>query len=211
MHRVMFTATQLAAVTLAAPPSLSAQLLFADPVYFAPSHGAGISVYTDVGAAYDDLFLGGRAILDLDIAAFQGGFGVLPRSDWGTTFTSGGAASLKVLRGPSHPFDLSVQAGVGWGEHDFEERNAFLGVGVGKRLATRTVSYEPWLAGRWHQHTVNGGSDGRDRRSFGVSGGIYFVLQSGFGIHLALDARVADPLSEHMSGSMGLHWRFALP
>lgn len=134
-------------------------------------------------------------------ASFMGGIGLVT-GDGEDEVTLGAAVGVDVMQGEG--YSLSVQGGFGWISFDIlGETVTSLRFPVGLALKgdvsqeNSTTRITPWVMPRLNIARISGFGESETETDLGLSGGVTFTFENGFGIHTALDylsASGGDPI-----------------
>ncbi|HSG50031.1 MAG TPA: hypothetical protein VLA43_19560 [Longimicrobiales bacterium] len=134
-------------------------------------------------------------------ASFMGGIGLVT-SDGDDEVTLGAAVGVDVMR--REAYTLSVQGGFGWMSFEIlDETVTTLRFPVGLALKgdlsqeNSTTRITPWVMPRLNIARISGFGDSDTETDLGLSGGVTFTFENGFGVHTALDylsASGGDPI-----------------
>lgn len=134
-------------------------------------------------------------------ASFMGGIG-LATAEGDDEVTIGAAVGVDVMQGEG--YTLSVQGGLGWVSSEIlDEDVTFLRFPVGVALKGdmsqegSTTTITPWVMPRLNISRISGFGESETETDLGVSGGVTFTFENGWGIHTALDylsASGGDPI-----------------
>jgi hypothetical protein len=208
--------TRVAAVALALGLSASqaAAQLLANPVYFSPKGGVGLTIAGDFGRGLNNQSgktqaYGGHLTLGLPMVAITVGGGLwdsrVAGADKEVQFM--GAAEVGVLK---MPVAISIRAGAGYIKDiagaGTTTMNFPIGVGLALNVPTPSLSVEPWVAPRIHIARASGGGASVSSTDFGVSGGLNLGLPMGLGFHVA-----GDYLDEAITVGIGIHYKITIP
>jgi hypothetical protein len=169
------------------------------PTYAAVG-GVGVTIMGDFARGLNDEsgktnYFGGRIELGLPMFNVYAGAGTYKPDFEGaeSQITFGGAAAVKLLKGPEMPVGIGVQAGVGY-ESD-EGINALrvpFGVVLSINVPSPNVSVTPWIMPRGELVRISGDGESQSEFGFGASGGLSVVLPMGLDFHAALDWLTID-------------------
>jgi hypothetical protein len=169
------------------------------PTYAAVG-AVGVTIEGDYARGLNDdsqktNYFGGRIELGLPMFNIYAGAGSFKPDFEGaeSEISFGGAAAVKLLKGPEMPVAVGVQAGVGYVSYDGGV--SFLRVPFGPVLSfnvpSPNVSVTPWIMPRGELQRYSNGTS-QSEFGFGASGGITVVLPVGVDFHAALDWMTID-------------------